>query len=268
MTLNEKKLSIALLKEKLETLTGRKFFLVEDNIEKQQRYPSEEFDQKYRTHFSKKWNLPKGIDENKLGALVDNLIKNNTKKSADIFFNLFSQVILLNPELKEINIFSGHDASTLIYGIASRFNLDDIKFFIEDWLPSFGSSLRGDVNYRNMRDRIATQYNLDLNWVPSPITLEKIKIWLGGKQKPEIVKKSKVSWSLWKKVIALAFNNIVEDIDITPEEVRALSGEEINDGFCDFIAEAAVKLIPGATYQSTDDFPNLPKKCPGMHFLK
>lgn len=64
-----------------------------------------------------------------------------------------------------------------------------------------------------------------------------------GKEKPVLV----------QDIVRNAIQNSVKQGYYTQDEVKNITPKEINNGLCDFVAEEAVKRIPGAKYMSTDD---------------
>lgn len=90
-------------------------------------YPLETIDE--LIPFSYQYKLPHGIDENYIWKLES--------YDQNLFFSIFEEILYLNPELRKIDHQTNEHKINILRGIASRFPLDDIKYFCEvldfDW---------------------------------------------------------------------------------------------------------------------------------------
>jgi hypothetical protein len=123
---------------------------------------------------SQNWNLPDGYDYVKLNSTIGKIYKKNKYK--EIIDKLYFALLDLNPELKNIHIQNTKsdlcNKSDIIWGVASRLNYSDIKFYVEIWWN------KKDIRYTNylkIFDKFEEEHpNIDLGWYPSPETLSKI----------------------------------------------------------------------------------------------
>jgi hypothetical protein len=139
-------------------------------------YPSEKFSIDNRINVSKRWKLPEGYNESKLQYICLNLEDPNNVKE---YQKIAPLIFKLNPELRTINVRENNQYWDILMGVASRFNFDDIKFFIEDWDPF---SKESDLIRKRSRD-IEAKYNVDIQWIPSPKTADTIEKHFGGLNK-------------------------------------------------------------------------------------
>ena len=128
-------------------------------------FPSEKFSIDNRINVSKKWNLPEKYNE----QLIQNICL-NVEKNQDEYIEMAKEILTLNPELLNIRATTGLNLYDIIMGDVSRFNFDDIKFFIEDW--KFDTK-EGNIIRKNLRD-LEKKYSIEFQWIPSPKTLSTI----------------------------------------------------------------------------------------------
>jgi hypothetical protein len=143
-----------------------------------QDFPSEHFDNIYGTSLSHKWHMPQGWDEHSIG---DQLVK-GTKKSK----KLVEEILKLNPELMTIRP-KDSTVGHIIWGVVSRYNYDDIKFFVEEWIDLRAKRvlIQEDDNHEDDNDELEkyfqkiklleTKSKCGIQWIPSPETYTKIE---------------------------------------------------------------------------------------------
>lgn len=148
--------------EKLET--------IEERLNRPQEFPSLEFAQQTGIDFvTTDWKLPKDVNE-----FADELHDAFDTDNFDMLKSMYAEVINLNPQLKNIKLKTYGDLYGLIYGAISKFNYDDIKFFIEQGENRIRYNLNADTQDR--RANIMMKYKVNsLQWVLSPTTLQKLE---------------------------------------------------------------------------------------------
>jgi hypothetical protein len=137
-----------------------------------ERFPAKEFDKLYKTKLSTKWKLPSGTTEHTLGDKITkfngiNWVREYKKTNA-----LYKKLCQLNPKLKDIVVKDEDAVFDLCAGVISRFNYDDLKFYVEKWSRKKRFTENAIVShFKGVKDKI---YN-DVFWIPSPETLAKLK---------------------------------------------------------------------------------------------
>ncbi len=124
---------------------------------------------------SKKYILPQWLDENFLWKT------RYSKKTLDDWW-IFEEILELNPDLKTIYCKSDREKKNLLDGVASRFPIDDIKYFIEilDNSCSNETSWNTKLTHRILDNKILCSY-LQENEILFNNTIEwynnALKIW-------------------------------------------------------------------------------------------
>lgn len=83
---------------------------------------------------------------------------------------LFNKLLLDNPDLNCINITNSHDKFNVLMGCISKFSLDDIKYFTEN----YSNIVEYNINTTNEISKIEVLTNTSCQWVLSPITISKL----------------------------------------------------------------------------------------------
>jgi hypothetical protein len=165
------------------------------------RYTAEEFDNKFGTQYSRRWNMPEGKDETELyferfyvNPYVLHLHQNGnfSYEQEQMRSRLYFEIIELNPELKDHPwIGMGSDVrGTMRYvvcGVLSRFNKEDIFEFITTY----------DRVKLDKWGRLQQRYNFDAaGWVPSRKNFREIQNMLrSGKRLHDMHKDNRVLWA-------------------------------------------------------------------------
>jgi hypothetical protein len=151
-----------------------------------QIFPAEELDAVLGTNLATKWNLPEGWDEHTLGEMF--MDDDSTEAQID---KAIDQLFELNPTLEALAVQYPNHASNVVWGILSRFNYDDIEFFISKWIPDNP----GDISMSPQEiqelieniDKLHGEYQAKMRkiekllpvstigWVPSPKSFEVIE---------------------------------------------------------------------------------------------
>ena len=91
--------------------------------------------------------------------------------------NLFLDLIKLNPELGEITLNKKRDLYDVLFGIASTFNLEDIKFFIGEYQILYGCwiNMVNEDFYKNIYQSLlkldpSINWVKTIQWIVSPYT--------------------------------------------------------------------------------------------------
>lgn len=137
-------------------------------------FPAEEADKHLGTTVSHKWNMPEGYDEHMLGEMI--------RKGILSSWDVALMLININPEMMTL---LARDAHNTVWGMISRFNKDDIEFFISDWQSMWQGE--SGAKYREEIKQVEKQINFDLQWVcckkTQGIILEHVKSKSNGKAK-------------------------------------------------------------------------------------
>lgn len=148
-------------------------------FDRPQKYPSQILGEKIGLRIWKEWKMPFGWDEthtyriffsNYYSArdITDNMLREEVISRA---VEIAEEMTRLNPEI-DYDYYNSDIANT-IHGMVSRFNLEDIDFFL-----SFakrdkyaGEEAEKDAEYRSMRSYVEKKLGDHIGWVPSPETL-------------------------------------------------------------------------------------------------
>ena len=145
--------------------------------------------------------LPRGIDEH----LIYNLI---WSQHLDRYLNdLFDFIVALNPELKNINATLPWAKYNIIRWVESRFNVCDIKFFVEETLWNWSASIDNDHLLRMKKLDLSPWFviskeSLDfLEWKTNEIPRTvKNDFEIGNlkhKEKSSLLNRMKKSYEIW-----------------------------------------------------------------------
>jgi len=143
-------------------------------------FPSQDLEEKVGVSgISKKWNLPFGFDEQHLENLCGIFIEHQ-----EITERVFNELLSLNEELgvfKDVPFRRGNTYTkhAVIGGACSRFNVIDIKDFIESRRSIKDVDNNDfifkdyDMFYSNLFNSVRRKVD-DIGYFPSPITLSKL----------------------------------------------------------------------------------------------
>jgi 2'-5' RNA ligase len=127
--------------------------------------PALEFGKKIGLEVHQKWNPPLGIDWDRVQSL---LRLANDGEGEEIIKELWERTIKTNPEVAKYPS-DLHDKYTIMQGMASEFNIDDIIEFLT--LPFY----KRDDKYKRRLARIERIAGIPSQWVPSEKTLRKME---------------------------------------------------------------------------------------------
>lgn len=148
----------------IETNISKDKFTEEYNIER--NFPSEDLDK----NISYKYKIPFNLNEKEFEALIYTFI--DDKYIIDF---LFFEALCLNGELR---IFSDHKPlhikCCILGGIASRFNIDDILFYIENDLEILSIEDNYYVFNNKEYERYYNMLGNYISYFPSINTIKKI----------------------------------------------------------------------------------------------
>ena len=120
----------------------------------------------------REWNLPNGWPLRDFELLVSCLYKNNSKINDTKIMFLWDVMKGLNPELNELNPRNIQNMTDCLMGVASMFNVEDIKDFIGPKGPYFIRVC--NYLYKEKLDIVQSHYKIDISYVPSMKTLDHI----------------------------------------------------------------------------------------------
>lgn len=144
-------------------------------------YPSEEFGKHTGLDWVyNEWKMPFGILRDEIGKKLrkwhsDVLNNNGTeaeiKTYRDNIIDIYNKIIRVNKDLRKIPVKNINDVYDVCMGVISKFNFDDIKFFV-----NFDHVLRikHNIESRPIIKQIEKAAGHDMQWVPSLITTEKL----------------------------------------------------------------------------------------------
>jgi hypothetical protein len=78
------------------------------------------------------------------------------------------------PEFKMIKLPSHGFIFGVVHGIISKFNFEDIKFFIEEYTNNTYRSNKFRIEYDRKRNMIKKKLKIEFGFIPSPETLNKL----------------------------------------------------------------------------------------------
>lgn len=145
-------------------------------LNKKERYPSREFSIKTGLDFVyRDWVLPK---EGHL-VMVDVIDRGG--------YEVYKEILALNPDIV-LNItqemIDGYKNDLLFgefgrdiyyhvcYGLVSKFNLDDIQYFLES---SYGDNRAHKAEYRKYKDKVEKLIGHSMGWATSYKTMDKVR---------------------------------------------------------------------------------------------
>lgn len=144
-------------------------------------YPSEEFGKHTGLDWVyKDWKMPFGMLRDEIGkklrkwfsdVLNNNGTETEIKTYRDNIIDIYNKIIRVNKELKKIPVKSIGDVYDVCMGVISKFNFDDINFFV-----SFDnvSRIKHNIENRPIISQLEIAAGHDMQWVPSPFTTEKL----------------------------------------------------------------------------------------------
>jgi|GEM_PF-4709480 len=134
------------------------------------------------------WTMPEGLSHDEqenqalvlLWSVIDDVgldyatvtkaFETTHTAQRDEIVAMFDRLVSLNPALKELHFLRGdvNAVSTVIGGVASQFNIDDIHFMSTVTKEAYEANL---PRLRAIEQRCGIEH---LNWVPSPKTCQRI----------------------------------------------------------------------------------------------
>lgn len=130
-----------------------------------------------------KYVLPEGLDEQSLQDIVKNTYITEDKKEILSLYQLGKQIKLLNPQLQEVKIIPGSvfDIRNFLHGVASKFTVRDIKYFLSSRSQKKDKLIEAR---RELQDKRIKKYlgNRMSGFIPSPEIVEKIIIAIDKKE--------------------------------------------------------------------------------------
>ena len=119
-----------------------------------------------------KYKLPKNMDEQYLQDRVRDFENNKTKKDFLILSNLLREIRSLNPELKDLMTIpmSYTDVSDALHGIASRFTVKDIQYYLSSKIKRKFTKTTMNIKYKV----IEQSTGIKINFMPNPAITDKI----------------------------------------------------------------------------------------------
>ena len=152
-----------------------------------EEYSSKVIGDLIRLKIHKDWTIPFGVSDIEFirGIMVYDAvyIKTHDKKYFNIFRNLYDGFMNANPDLKrEFPVFNYRNATEIIHGAISKFNTDDIRFFVDTMMHDCRvvSAVEKDSTYRALINKIerymANRFKgfTGFNYVMSPETMRKV----------------------------------------------------------------------------------------------
>jgi hypothetical protein len=139
-------------------------------MNRKQVFPSKEFGLKSGLDWVYvDWKIPGDCDE--LGRTFRRWLKN---QDHGFITDLFETILMMNPELEALG--KTKDKKVLYhfcYGVVSKFNIDDIKFF--SYNVEQGVISKYNSSTHDLRDRIGKKVGMGhLGWCISPTTFDRI----------------------------------------------------------------------------------------------
>lgn len=147
-------------------------------------FPSLELQEEMNvTDIAKQWILPVGWSEQKIGNFIYQCRCKYKKDSHSKYHivkikELYNELVKLNPVLKNIDCTTTRNYRDVIHGVGSKFNYEDIKYFIEKWLKDKYFTTEEAEEYRKKLRELEVKYCLSIHWIPAPSTFQKIKDYL------------------------------------------------------------------------------------------
>lgn len=152
--------------------------LDKEKLQLNENYPSEYFDNKYGTKLSHKWNGEELLNVDEIRNWQKIKSRPLTKEQLDKIDNLYNQIITKNPELKKLSAKDYQEKIDILHGVESRFNIDDIEYFLSDEHQNSTNYDEETKSYPSLKrsEQISKDLGVsDHYWVMSPKTLEKAK---------------------------------------------------------------------------------------------
>lgn len=128
------------------------------------------------------WNLPEGYSYGELMAYGNEMMQRADDESTDgsEYYDLLNALIEANPELENLydtnDELSYEDIANILMGVGSRFNEDDLSFYLElqrQGVPA-GKTMREHPEYGPLFEKIEKNSGKFVEWVPSPDTLKEL----------------------------------------------------------------------------------------------
>jgi hypothetical protein len=141
---------------------------------KNERFPID-FDKEFGTHISQEYKFPFGYSADEVWRFLGNItghnenLKINKTKEGDILRKIFANLDERFFPYKDIDKLSFYDRFSILSGMASGFNVDDIIWF------SIRHVRGADNIYNQKLNILPREIRRMLQWVISPQTFEKLK---------------------------------------------------------------------------------------------
>lgn len=149
---------LQITKNQLNTLLEGKY----ENVK-----PSKDFDKKYGTNLSQKWDFGKGIDSDEVWDIIHECFEERKCRKLSYLVEDLDEKIFPYPGVSSLPI---RTKIHILQGMASEFNFDDIVHFsIEN---KTGVT---DKPFGKFYKKLTEKEKDDLQWIPSKKTLEIVK---------------------------------------------------------------------------------------------
>lgn len=149
----------------------------------QSKHPSEDLDRELGTRLSKRYTFPMGYSEDYVEKTIVNVKPQDSKFNEALYQenleDAYNDLVRMNrTSLGGIKADTPQKKWDVVYGALSRFNPNDIKFFVETWKS--GDTPEGKPYYDTIMD-LENKFDVPINWIPSPNSLYTIIDALGKK---------------------------------------------------------------------------------------
>jgi hypothetical protein len=151
-------------------------------IEKYNFKPSLTFDKKYGTSVSKTdWVFPNGYTADEVyDKIIYPLINRENKKNWERVDNYIAKLNRSNFDYPKFNSLSEDDLWSVLNGMVSGFNYDDIVYFITKW--DYTNPVESNKNKKTQNELVKLGVNeRDIRWIVSQKTFLKLKEQLKNK---------------------------------------------------------------------------------------
>ncbi len=159
-----------------ETFPSHEFFLHTgiDNIYKEWviTFDVNKFIKNHRNSFNIQESLEKLDIPYFLIIIFLNIVFLQSKKA--ICEKTYRQIVSDNPELKNIKVVTYLDKLNLVTGVISKFNYNDIKFFVEN----YNIIIEYNEKHRVFYDKVQEVCGAIPEWILSPSTIKDVKSYL------------------------------------------------------------------------------------------
>jgi len=143
------------------------YFSPWDNVgKKKQQFPSKKLSNHLHFNFYTDYKMYDDMPEDDLQKKCNRSIKFRRK--------LFLYYCYLYPMFTTIKIYDELDVENILRGIISKFNFEDIKFFIEEHVCNNYRTKKFRIEYDRKRNMVKKKLKIEFGYIPSPETLNKL----------------------------------------------------------------------------------------------